>query len=197
MIAALILAAGYSRRFGSDKRHYRRTSEKPPMLIETLSKYTQAFDPCFVVIRTDDGEIGRLLAAHFDQQVQVIASHEAVFGMGASLADGVRHILAKHTELHGLFVGHGDMPLVRSGSLARLNQTMKGLSPFMSEAILRPEFNGVPGHPVGFTHGFLHELSQLSGDVGAKSVLTSHPSAVQTVDLDDPGICVDFDKPEQ
>jgi len=195
VIGALILAAGYSRRFGSDKRLYRRTCGKPPMLIETLEKYMQVFTPCFVVIRPDDDEIGRLLDAHLEHQVQVIASDDALLGMGASLAGGVQHIINQHAELHALFIAHGDMPLIRRSSLTRLHDIMQGLSPATARAILRPEFNGVPGHPVGFAQAFLRELAQLSGDVGARSVLASHLNALQTVDLDDPGVCVDFDTP--
>lgn len=193
MIAAMILAAGYSRRFGTDKRLYRRTSEMPPMLVETVSKYTQAFDPCFVVIRDHDDAVEQLLRAHFGHQVRVITSQDAVFGMGASLANGAQHIIAEHTGLHALFIGHGDMPFVDESSLARLHRTMEGLSPCVAPVILRPRFKGVPGHPVGFARMFVNELAQLSGDVGARPVLASHPDAVQTIEIDDPGVCLDLD----
>ena len=189
MIGALILAAGFSQRFGSDKRLYRRAPGKPPMLVETLEKYADAFDMCFVVVRLDDGEVAQLIEANFGNKVRILMSEDSSLGMGASLACGVRHIIAEHSELQALFVGHGDMPFVRTGTLQRLREIMGGLS----HAILRPEFNGVPGHPVGFAHEFLNEISRLTGDAGAKTVLESHPNAVRSFDFEDPGVCLDLD----
>ncbi len=165
------------------------------MLIETLEKYVLTFDPCFVVIRSDDDEIERLLDAHFENQVQIIASDDAALGMGASLADGVRHIIKEHARLHALFVAHGDMPLVRQASLKKLRAMMEDLSLSNARSILRPEYKGTPGHPVGFAQAFLSELACLSGDAGAKTVLESHRDAVQTIQLSDAGVCVDFDTP--
>ena len=161
------------------------------MLIETLEKFAASFDPCLVVLRPDDDDIAQLVRTHFKCQVEILASPNSHLGMGASLADSVQQIIAEHHPLHALFVGHGDMPFVRASSLKKLRNTMERLS----RAIVRPQFNGSPGHPVGFTSDFLIELSRLSGDIGARTVLDSHSDKVRLIDIRDPGVCLDRDTP--
>lgn len=191
MIGALVLAAGFSLRFGSDKRLYRRTPDAPPMLIETLQKYVSSFDVCGVVIRPDDVEITEIIENSFEERVGVLMSESAHLGMGASLASGVRKFGLDCPRLRALFVAHGDMPCVRTSSLITLRESIRNLP----ATIVRPESNGTPGHPVGFARRFFKEIAHLTGDTGARTILERHPNAVRPVNLQDPGVCLDFDTP--
>ena len=192
MIGALILAAGYSRRFGSDKRLHQRLPGKPAMVIETLKPYSEAFDRCFVVVREDDVSVIGRIDEGLGERVEILRSGKSHLGMGASLAEGVRQIVARH-DLLALFVGLGDMPCVRTSSLVALREAMRNSMKDAPRSIIRPEFDGSPGHPVGFSSEFFDELLRANGDVGARQILELHPECVLSVCLKDPGVCFDFD----
>ena len=51
---ALIVAAGFSRRFGSDKRRY-VIADGDPLLLATVKAYSEVFPNVAVVLRHDDG----------------------------------------------------------------------------------------------------------------------------------------------
>ena len=188
MIGALVLAAGFSRRFGSDKRFHRRSHYAPPMVIETLSSYVGEFDPCFVVVRTEDDTLMELVNQEFSSRVGVLRSDKSHLGMGASLAEGVRQIV-EGRDLRALFVGLGDMPCVSRETLTTLHWAMEE----NRDSLIRPEFEGTPGHPVGFGSRYFRELGELFGDRGAVSLLQRHAREVSLVPVQDPGVCLDFD----
>lgn len=192
MIGALILAAGFSQRFGSDKRLHQRSPGKPAMVVESLKPYPGVFDSCYVVVReSDDPVIGRI-EREMGGSVVILRSNRSHLGMGASLAEGVRQIVTRN-QLQALFVGLGDMPSVRTSSLVALREAIRDRMNYVPRSIVRPEFDGTPGHPVGFACAFFDDLLGASGDVGARQILESHPECVVTVSLNDPGICLDID----
>lgn len=193
VIGALILAAGRAQRFGSDKRLYQRPGTDLPMLVATLEGYVHEFAPCFLVVRTGDDAIAhRVQDAYGAQQITILCSQNAHQGMGAALADAVQHIRAEQ-PLDALFIGLGDMPCIAPQTLARLHREMQDLAG--PEALLRPEFQGQPGHPVGFGKHYFGQLAQLSGDRGAASLLQRHAHRLTRVPVPDPGIHQDFDHP--
>ena len=192
MIGALILAAGFSQRFGSDKRLHQRLPGKPVMVIETLKPYSEVFDSCFVVVREDDDLVIGQIDEGLGRRVEILRSGRSHLGMGASLAEGVRQIVARY-DLLALFVGLGDMPCVRTSSLVALREAMRKSLNDASHSIIRPEFDGSPGHPVGFSSEFFDELLRANGDVGARQILESHAECIVSVSLKDPGVCLDFD----
>ena len=158
------------------------------MVIETLTSYAGEFDPCFVVVRSEDDELIQLVREEFKRKVEILRSDKSHLGMGASLAEGVRQVLKGH-ELNALFVGLGDMPCVAPETLTTLRWAMEQ----NPSALLRPEFEGTPGHPVGFGEKYFDELAQLFGDRGAVSLLQRHARDVTPVPVQDPGVCLDFD----
>ncbi len=192
MIGALILAAGFSQRFGSDKRLHQRLPGKPAMVIETLKPYQEVFDRCFAVVREDDEQVIERIEEGLGGRVEILRSGRSHLGMGATLAEGVRQTVARH-KLQALFVGLGDMPCVRASSLVALHEAMRRTLKDAPRCIIRPDFDGLPGHPVGFACEFFDELLCASGDAGARQILKSHPECVVSFPLNDPGVCLDFD----
>ena len=51
------------------------------------------------------------------------------------------------------------------------------------------------GHPVGFRHAYFSELAGLRGDKGARAILKK--SIPYELQVDDPGVVMDVDFPEQ
>lgn len=102
-------------------------------------------------------------------------------GMGDSIAAGVR--ATPHAG--GWLVLPGDLPLIRSGTLRAVAQSLG------NHEVVIPAHRGERGHPVGFNAGCGPALMALSGAQGAASVVRSRKA--HQLDVDDPGIAIDID----
>jgi len=188
---ALIIAAGFSRRFGSDKRVYKLKHDEP-LLIATLRPYRRVFANVAVVVRSSDSELARLISERLGRNAPIVVpTDQAHLGMAASIADGVRALAAWDY----LFLGLGDMPYLRAETLEQLKARMDHARLDRDPCIVVPTLGDSAGHPVGFSREFFAELLALSGDRGARSVIDAHPSAVARIALDDPGVVTDIDHP--
>jgi len=182
-IAALVLAAGQSRRFGSDKR----LAELPgrgALLTATLVTLRPHFRDIRVVVGRDDDAAALGIPAG----IVTLANPEPQRGMGASLAFGVCALL-RESRARAVAVMLGDMPWVRDATFVALAQRA-------GEAlIVRPTFQGEGGHPVVFGRQFWPALCQLDGDGGARHLLLDNPTACVEIVTADPGVLKDVDEP--
>ena len=182
-IAALVLAAGQSRRFGSDKR----LAELPgrgTLLVATLATLRPHFRDIHVVIGGDDDAV-RL---GIPDDIVTLVNPDARRGMGASLAFGMCALL-RESRARAVAVMLGDMPWVRDATFAALALRA-------GEAlIVRPTFQGEGGHPVVFGRQFWPVLCQLDGDGGAHHILLDNPAACVEIATADPGVIKDVDEP--
>ncbi|MCY4344659.1 MAG: nucleotidyltransferase family protein [Gammaproteobacteria bacterium] len=178
--AAVILAAGFGRRFGSDKRQWRMPDGRT-LLESTLARYQNGFESIFLVLRPEDGDWARGLGGC--TKVFAAGAH---LGMGHSLTAGI----AAARGFDGAFVALGDMPWVEASTLETLRRGLNDRS-----AIVRPVHDGTPGHPVGFGQAHFDALMNLSGDQGAKAVLDQNPQSIINVEVADAGLIRDLDAP--
>ena len=179
---ALLLAAGFSRRYGSDKR----LAGTPPLILRTLSTLIPCHDRVLVVLRHQDEALHQLLAP-----TGVMLTHVPEDGgMGDSLAHGVRILLAQDWPIQSLLVALADMPYLSRTSLLALQAAQQGHS------LVRPVYQSQQGHPVSFPADLLPELARLSGEQGAKQLLDRHTDRLICLTLDDLGCVQDIDFPE-
>ena len=183
VVAGLMLAAGFSRRFGADKR-YARLNSGQTLLAASLALPCTQLQDVWVVLRPEDDSIALGIPA----QVQVIHSPGSELGMGHSLASGVQHI-SQMTVADTIAVFLGDMPWIGADSLASV------LALASPEHIVVPTFQEQPGHPVLFGRRFWPALQGLTGDTGAKSVLSMNQGRVRYLPVNDSGILRDIDVP--
>lgn len=194
-VAALVLAAGRSRRFGGDKR-LARLPEGEALLARTLRVADEAFGAVFLVLREDDPP--DLLADQAPHGIRVPAPG-AAGGLGCSIADGMRALVRSEWAAGGTAVAVllGDMPWIAVDTCRRLAARAD------PARILRPVHCGghrhgqraEPGHPVLFGRDFWPELCRLEGEEGARGMLRRHADAVSLVMVDDPGVVRDVDRP--
>jgi len=186
-IQTLLLAAGHGRRFGADKL-VAPLPDGTPLVLATARALLAAGARVLAVVRDDDAAgqgAGALLRDHLG--VEVIGCAEAALGMGHSIACGVRHSPAAD----GWLVALADMPFVQPGTIAALQDALAS-----GASLAAPGHNGRRGHPVGFARRWRESLSALSGDSGARGLLAAHPDALTLIDVDDPGVFIDIDRPE-
>ena len=183
---ALILAAGFGRRFGSDKRAYQLPDGRS-LLEATVERYAEAYADLCVVLRPEDESLARRIRA-LPGNPEIALSPDAELGMGHSLAAGVRTI-ADHWQWAS--VGLGDMPFIATATLREL------LDVFFSngaESIVQPVHEGRPGHPVTFPGSCFAAMCRLEGDQGARAIVETAEQVIRHP-VADKGVLDDVDTP--
>lgn len=180
-VGVLLLAAGCSRRFGSDKR-LALLPDGRPLLDAAVSAIQHSGLPLRVCLRPGDHAVRERLSA---AGVAVLECRHAPRGMGATLADAV----AQLGDWQGLLVALADMPGIRPATFRAVAEALT------ADSIVTPTFQDEPGHPVGFGRVFFPELARLDGDQGARNLVGGAGSRRLRLPLEDPGILRDVDYP--
>ncbi len=176
----MLLAAGASNRFGSNKLLHPLPDGRPIALASALT-LRAALPHSLVVVRPDNGALARLLAEH---EFACVVASRAAEGMGASLAQGI----AAAAHARGWVIALADMPYVNAATITAIADALRG-----GAAIAAPAYQGQRGHPVGFDTRYVASLRALSGDEGARRILREHAAEVQQLECDDPGVLADID----
>jgi molybdenum cofactor cytidylyltransferase len=189
-IAAVVLAAGASRRFGSDKLLYpvTRRGVTMPLAAHSLLPWLETFGQVTVVVRPGAesfcSAIETALGATKSAQIDWIECADAAQGMAASLVCGVR----ANSDAAGWLIGLADMPAVPVSAFAAVrNALLDGAE------LAAPSRAGRRGHPVGFASHYFDELLDLQGDNGARGLVERDISQVTDIKIDDAGIFADID----
>jgi molybdenum cofactor cytidylyltransferase len=175
VIAALLLAAGASRRFGSAKlvQDLRGT----PLIGWSVRALRDPRVTDVVVVVPPDHDA--LRAAIGGTGVRFVVNYEADRGIARSIACGVA-MAATRPDTRAVVVALGDEPFASLEVFARvLDRYEQG-----DALIVAPRFTGVIGHPVLFDRAVFPELAELDGDQGAHAVVLRDPARLRYVDFD-------------
>lgn len=180
----IVLAAGASRRFGSDKR-FARVQGDATLLERTLRECKGLARQRFLVLESE-----RPVAMQLAQQYsyQVVIAERAGDGMGASIAAGVK---ALPESCDACWICPVDLPVLRIDSLHPLLDCIR-LTPDITA--LAPEYEGQRGHPVWISRQHFDYLQGLSGDVGARDLWRSDGPG-RRIAVDHAGVILDADTP--
>jgi len=180
-VRALLLCGGKASRFGSDK--LLATLDGQPLVAHSVRHLLAGAGNALAVIPAGSTALKRALE---DAGCDVLESGDCVRGMGASLAAGVK----ASADAHGWIVALGDMPFVNPMTIATIvDRIGKGVM------IAAPVYQGVRGHPVGFSRALKDELAALDADEGARSVIALHRNELEAVLVTDAGVNADVDTP--
>lgn len=175
-IGAIILAAGFSNRFGSSKL-LAELDNGNTVFQQTLQNISAAIPSVLIVSRP---EIAPALSKYSSD---ILVFERAEQGMGASLSFAAKQI----EGWAGCLVCLADMPFIRVSTYSDI-ATQLG-----SERIIIPTFQSQAGNPVAFGRKYFNQLKQLQGDSGGKSIITGNPESVLRMAVDDAGILQDID----
>lgn len=184
-VAALILAAGLSSRFGDGHKLLADLDGKP--VLRHVVEHAQASSASPILLVT--GHRAEEVRAAAGPEVAVVHNSSYAEGLASSLRVGLN---ALPPGLDGVLVCLGDMPDVTSATFEAL---IAAFNPVEGRAICLPVTGGKRGNPTLWGLQFLPELLRLEGDSGARSLFGPHAEWICEVPVDDPGILHDYDTP--
>jgi molybdenum cofactor cytidylyltransferase len=171
MIAGLLLAAGGSRRFGSQKLV--AALNNVPLVRHAAQALAQVTDELIVVVGSDAAAVTRALDGI---AARIVENGEWEQGLSTSIRCGVRAATSNTTAL---LIALGDEPRVsRDVSRSVISAWHESGRP-----IVVARYAGETGHPVLFDASVFAELTALDGDRGAKRVIDRLPERVTYVDI--------------
>jgi molybdenum cofactor cytidylyltransferase len=184
-IAALVLAAGQSRRMG--------TRNKLLCPVEGVAMVCRVVDAalasrCCQVTVVTGWQAEQIAAALGARAISLAHNAEHLDGMASSLRRGLAALPA---DIDGALILLADMPWIDRDHVDRLVAAFDPAAP----AILVPERLGRRGNPVLWPRRYFAEMNRLTGDVGARALLVRHADAVRAVPCASDAIFADIDTP--
>ncbi len=178
-VGALLLAAGFSKRFGGSKLLAPLQSGQT-VFQQTLDRLSAAVTDIVVITRPELAEE----LSPYAPGLKVFAESDK--GMGASLAYGIEFA----AQWDACLICLADMPFIQSSTYEDIANAAQ------SDNIVIPQFDEKPGNPVAFGSDFYRELQDLSGDAGGRPVVKQHLSQLCRLEIDDAAILADIDTPQ-
>lgn len=196
-ICGVILAAGESRRMGTDKAllPWPPTSPNQVPAGTLLSSAIESFTPISDVVIVVAGKNHASLAPVIYARGAVLAiNHNPDRGQFSSLQTGLQEVLNRGRD--AAIVTLVDRPPVS----ARTIETLHGA---FGSAIARwkwaavPEYNGKHGHPILLAREMIEAFLKAPATGSARDVQHQHRDQIVYVEVDDPLVTVNVNTPEE
>jgi 4-nitrophenyl phosphatase len=185
-VAAVILAAGSSTRFGSPKQLLEW--EGRPLIITAVDiAWAAGLNPIIVVLGASVERIEPVLAS---RPVQILRNYHWAEGISSSIRTGVSALLASVDAV--IFIP-SDQPLLTS---AFLQDIVKAYEQTDKAIVIPHAPDGQRGGPVLFDRKLFPELSHLSGDEGGRKLFFKYPDRIAKLPAPNAFMLMDIDTPE-
>ena len=185
MIDAIVLAAGRSRRMGTQKLLL-------PFAGQTVIGHVvdQALaGQVRQVIAVVADEHGPVASALSNKPVGLVVNPDVEGEMLSSVRVGLRALSA---DASAALIVLGDQPSLRGVLVRRLIDSFET----SNKGIVAPVYNGKRGHPLLIAARYFAELQTQYDDVGLRGLLAAHADDIKEVALTEAGILADMDYPE-
>jgi 4-nitrophenyl phosphatase len=183
-IAAVILAAGASTRFGRTKQLLEWGGLPLVAHIADVAR-TAGLHPVVVVLGCQAEAVRGALGT---RPVQTAMNWRWEEGMSTSVQAG---LAALPPETKAAVFLQCDQPLIT----AELLQALAGRFDETGAAIVHPTHAGQRGTPTLFARQLFSELAAITGDQGGRSLISRYPEEVARTEVADPDVLADMDTP--
>ena len=181
----ILLAAGFSRRFGLADKLLQRLPDGQIIAIVSAKNLINAVPSSFAVVRPENKELARLLK---NTGLEVIFCHEHDQEMADSLVTAIQASGNSTDAKDGFIIALADMPYIQAATISAVAAKVSA-----GASIVIPTYQNQRGHPIGFAAKFRNDLENLQGDEGARSIIKRYPNEVALLACDDAGILQDID----
>jgi molybdenum cofactor cytidylyltransferase len=186
-VAALVLAAGQSRRMGGPNKLLEKIG--PDILVRRVAEQALASHAAPVIVVTGH-QRERVEEALSGLDVRIVHNPDFAEGLSTSLKAGSA---ALPDEADGAIVCLADMPQIDAALIDRM---IAAFDPEHGGLIVVPTLEGKRGNPVLWARRFFPELSALQGDVGARHLIGTYADAVVELPVENRAVFFDVDTPE-
>ncbi|HEX5211117.1 MAG TPA: molybdopterin-binding/glycosyltransferase family 2 protein [Pseudolabrys sp.] len=186
-IAAVVLAAGRSTRMGAINKLIAEIGGKPLVRIAAEQALASHAKPVIIVTGHENKRVEAALAG---LPVRFANNPDYADGLGTSLKAGIAAVPA---DVDGVIVCLGDMPQVDATLIDKL---IAAFDPERGALVVVPTIDGKRGNPVVWSRRFFHDLTGISGDIGARHLIGSYAEAVVEVPVAGDAALTDVDTPE-
>jgi len=185
MIRAVILAAGKSERMGTAKL---LLPWGDLTVIETVVRAALDSRAAEVAVVLGSGAAGiwKEIEAY---PVQAVRNPDYESGMLSSVQRGFRGL---PDGVRAVLVLLGDQPFITAALIDRLIGAFNG----SGKGIVLPAHEGRRGHPILIDRKYRDEVMALDPKIGLRELLIRHPDDVFALNVEDPGVGLDLDTPE-
>ena len=187
-VAALVLAAGSSKRMGSQNKLLADMGGIS-MLNLTLSHMKASNAEGIYVVVGHEAELVQS-SVKFKNVIFIHNPHYEK-GLSTSLIKGIE---ALPRSVDGAVICLGDMPYVAAGTVNRL---IDAFEISKGRTICVPFFENKRGNPVLFPVELFSEMKSLKWDKGARSLIKKYADRVSRVNIQSSEILKDIDTPDQ
>ncbi len=181
-VVAVVLAAGASSRFGSSKllERFGRTT----LLERTLNTVKRSrIDETILVLGHEADQMRQTIDL---RGVRVVINSRYRAGLSSSVRVGIKAVTCK---ADAALIVLADQPFLTHIMIDRIIRAYE----MTGARIVAPTHKGRQGNPVLFDRSLFREISNLSGDRGAKQVIRNHWSEVLKIESRDPCALFDID----
>lgn len=185
-VAAIVLAAGQSRRMGGANKLTATIGNRPLVRIVVDAARSSRAQGVSVV----SGHRSEAVRACFrGLPITTIYNPDYADGLSTSVRAGISNL---PDDVDGAIVLLGDMPEI-TGEI--INRLIAAFDPENGALIVVPTFRGKRGNPVLWSSRFFPELLTLQGDKGGRELIGANPDAVVEVEIG-PAVALDIDTPD-
>ncbi len=187
-IAAILLAAGSSRRMGTENKlllPYRGR----PLIQHQVEEIQQSQLTDFTVVLGHDAEqVGAVLPS----EVKKVFNENHLSGMTSSIQAGIE---AVEEKVKGYMICLSDMPLLTAKDYDDIvDFFLKNIDNY-PRLIVQPVHQQHRGHPVIFSSYYRKELLEHTDPEGCRKIIRKNKKEVRQLDMLQPNILKDIDTP--
>jgi 4-nitrophenyl phosphatase len=183
-VAAIVLAAGPSARYGRPKQLLDWNGVPLVTHVSNLA-LAAGLRPVIVVLGSEADSVRAALAG---LPVTVLINWRWEEGLSTSVRTGLSAVPA---ESGAAVLLQCDQPLLTPAFLQALVDRQRETG----AAVVYPVHEGTRGTPVLFARALFPELAHVDGDQGGRAILDRHSEETSTVEVADPDILADVDTP--